>query len=577
MASANRVTLAIILGAFLIANSASAIDCANGSKLKANASCENTQFSGTDFNRIDVRFAKFAGSTFEDVMFDNGATAEGASFRQTTWKGSSTFEGTNINAAPFDGSSIETINFSPAALNTSFLKSSMDGISVTGTLNFDQASASGSSYKKSTVKTFEAKDSDFSSTSFTSSNIDKLTVSGGTFVGSDFGGASVGTFGVTGSSFSPAQLDDMTIGTLNVQNSDFTKADFSRSKINGGTLSGSFGEAMFGSATIKGVTFKSAGLQRTNFAQATLEDVTFMETDMTGATFRGATLKDVKFMSNDMTDVDLVDITQEGVTIEGVGENCCNACSVLACECREGCGVVTEAPAPATAAPSSDAETPEPTVPGATPEPTIPGETEGPDGDDDDDDDDTSEEDDGVCFPATATVELEDGSLKAMEHLQVGDRVRVSSGEFSDVFFFSHRLATTKHQFVQITAEDSSVVTLTASHYLYLNGALAPSKSAQVGDSIKTSRSGDSIIKSVERVVSRGLYNPHTRHGDVVVNGVVTSTFTTFVPPSLASALLYPEKLATRFGLSIYGSLLHGDAPAPLLALLRLVAPQKSA
>jgi hypothetical protein len=42
---------------------------------------------------------------------------------------------------------------------------------------------------------------------------------------------------------------------------------------------------------------------------------------------------------------------------------------------------------------------------------------------------------------------------------------------------------------------------------------------------------------------AEGLYNPHTMHGDIVVDGVHTSTYTDSVAPALAHALLWPVRM----------------------------------
>lgn len=49
-------------------------------------------------------------------------------------------------------------------------------------------------------------------------------------------------------------------------------------------------------------------------------------------------------------------------------------------------------------------------------------------------------------------------------------------------------------------------------------------------------------VVSIEHVWKRGLHNPQTESGTIVVNGVVASTFTQTVQPGTASALLAPLK-----------------------------------
>jgi hypothetical protein len=44
--------------------------------------------------------------------------------------------------------------------------------------------------------------------------------------------------------------------------------------------------------------------------------------------------------------------------------------------------------------------------------------------------------------PGGALVDLESGVTQRMDRLQVGDRVKVAPGIFSDVFMFTHKLET---------------------------------------------------------------------------------------------------------------------------------------
>ena len=49
-----------------------------------------------------------------------------------------------------------------------------------------------------------------------------------------------------------------------------------------------------------------------------------------------------------------------------------------------------------------------------------------------------------------------------------------------------------------------------------------------------------------------GLYNPHTLHGDIVVDGVLTSTYTAAFSPTLAHVALAPLRALYRAGVDIF-------------------------
>jgi hypothetical protein len=149
---------------------------------------------------------------------------------------------------------------------------------------------------------------------------------------------------------------------------------------------------------------------------------------------------------------------------------------------------------------------------------------------------------DASCFPAGATVELEGGAPVRMDALRVGDRVHVGGGAFSDVFMFTHKVADFAGDFVEIATAGGAVVRATAGHFMYVNGGLAAAGTVAAGDSVELGRGGADVVARVSTVASTGLYNPQTVQGDVVVDGVRASTYTTAVEPAVAHAALAPAR-----------------------------------
>lgn len=187
--------------------------------------------------------------------------------------------------------------------------------------------------------------------------------------------------------------------------------------------------------------------------------------------------------------------------------------------------------------------TPEPVAPSPTPpvsespEPTDSGET--------------------VCFPASATVLTRDGRAKRMDALHVGEEVLVAPGKYSPVFAFSHADALRRYSFLRLhlSAAPSAtggkafdaVLTLTAGHLLYVNGgALVRAREVHEGDWVWSAQGHQLHVVDVSVVQDVGLYNPQTLHGDIVVDGVVASTFTEAVLPRVATAWLAPLRLAYK-------------------------------
>lgn len=171
--------------------------------------------------------------------------------------------------------------------------------------------------------------------------------------------------------------------------------------------------------------------------------------------------------------------------------------------------------------------------------------------------------DEPICFPADAEVELDDGSRKRMEEVQLGDRVKVAPGKFSDVFMFTHKLADVMAKFVDIATESGAALSLTKGHYMYLNGVYAAAGTAKVGDKVQLADGSVDRVSSVEHSTRRGLFNPQTVHGDIMVNGIRSSTYTEAVEPRFAHAVLSPLR-ALYEGLGLSTSIL--DAGADVLA-----------
>ncbi|GAB0493983.1 hypothetical protein MMPV_005271 [Pyropia vietnamensis] len=159
----------------------------------------------------------------------------------------------------------------------------------------------------------------------------------------------------------------------------------------------------------------------------------------------------------------------------------------------------------------------------------------------------SSEEDDSVCFPADATVELASGVTVRMADLATGDEVRVSVGAFSPVFMWTHKIASGTYKFLRLTTSAGSTLTLTPGHYLWVNGERKAAKAVVVGDTLESvADATDVTVTAVTAVSATGLYNPQTLDGNIVVNGIRTSTFTMAIQPAVASALLSPLRVLFR-------------------------------
>jgi hypothetical protein len=153
-----------------------------------------------------------------------------------------------------------------------------------------------------------------------------------------------------------------------------------------------------------------------------------------------------------------------------------------------------------------------------------------------------------------------------MENLSVGDNVLVKSGSYSEIFMFSHRLAATNSDFVKITTVSGHSLMLTPNHYLYVNSKLAVASVVKVGDSLTLGDGSSALVTKVAHEWAAGLYNPHTMDGDIVVDGILTSTYTSDIAPSLAHAALWPVRMLHSLGQDVVGTTF--DKGSDLIAAL---------
>ena len=176
-----------------------------------------------------------------------------------------------------------------------------------------------------------------------------------------------------------------------------------------------------------------------------------------------------------------------------------------------------------------------------------------------------------VCFPSESTVELQSGIIIPMKAVSIGNRIRVSDTLFSEVFMFTHRIHDALTPFVTISTVDSKSISLTHGHYIYANGKLVAACTVREGDYVENAKGENVQVTRVKTSRKKGLYNPQTIHGDIVVDGIRASTYTTSVHHFCAHALLAPLRaLYTVIG---FGTALFNH-PTPHLTKIAPQGPQ---
>jgi len=176
-----------------------------------------------------------------------------------------------------------------------------------------------------------------------------------------------------------------------------------------------------------------------------------------------------------------------------------------------------------------------------------------------------------ACFPADATVRSENGNVKRMDQLDIGDRVMAGKHEYSSIYLFGHRLVSGMFDFVQISIANGKKIELSEGHLLLSNNHLVRADKIKLGDMLFDVIEGRTYpVTNIQTIHKLGLYNPHTMQGDIVVNDIQASSYTNVVHPSLAHMLLLPERLVYMLshGYSILGSSFESHTPKWLSIVL---------
>ena len=165
------------------------------------------------------------------------------------------------------------------------------------------------------------------------------------------------------------------------------------------------------------------------------------------------------------------------------------------------------------------------------------------------------------CFTAEAKVVREDGLRLNMSEVSLGDRLqsvdRLGNIVYSEVLMFMDREPEERMQFIVLTGEEGSVLTLTPSHLVYTGGAECGRLECMAASYAGNVASGDTIlvtggqagaglrvtrVASVSVTASTGVFAPLTRSGNLVVDGVLASCYAVIDSQSVAHTAFLPVR-----------------------------------
>jgi len=176
----------------------------------------------------------------------------------------------------------------------------------------------------------------------------------------------------------------------------------------------------------------------------------------------------------------------------------------------------------------------------------------------------------GACFPADAIVYTHDRGAMEIQHVRIGDRLLSYSvhGEafYDPVYMLGHKDPSTRATFISITARNNQTVRLTPDHYMVIvrHGKTfdIPSQHVKVGDGMIVGPGRVETVMTVSTVSSKGMYNPYTMSGRIVVDGVLASCH---------SSSLF-DRVFNLFGIPL--STGYQVVFAPIRLIYRVLGPQ---
>uniref|UniRef100_H3C466 Hedgehog protein n=1 Tax=Tetraodon nigroviridis TaxID=99883 RepID=H3C466_TETNG len=170
----------------------------------------------------------------------------------------------------------------------------------------------------------------------------------------------------------------------------------------------------------------------------------------------------------------------------------------------------------------------------------------------------------GGCFPGWARVTLPGGFQKSLSSLTPGDRVMALSetGQvvFSPVLMFLHRDPESKSRFLSLQTEDGHRLAVTPHHLVFSDAYCRPDSRQYRAQFASRARTGTCIvvlaaegqlrpsrIVSVSEEENTGVYAPLTEAGNVLVDGVLASSYALVEDHRLAHWAFGPVRLLFSF------------------------------
>lgn len=141
-----------------------------------------------------------------------------------------------------------------------------------------------------------------------------------------------------------------------------------------------------------------------------------------------------------------------------------------------------------------------------------------------------------------------------MKDLRIGDRVLASRPDgslfYDEIYMFGHKERSQRATFVRLETDSGHILTLTPDHHVFVvrnNSHMEiPAGKAVVTDQVRVVPQSGALqhkhmslqsIVSISLSEEKGLYNPYTLSGTIVVNGILASVHSSSAFDQLFNAL----------------------------------------
>jgi hypothetical protein len=146
----------------------------------------------------------------------------------------------------------------------------------------------------------------------------------------------------------------------------------------------------------------------------------------------------------------------------------------------------------------------------------------------------------GGCFSGENIVEVQGKGMVKMDTVRIGDFVRVADNQFSQIYSFGHLDKEMVAEYLQIFSGNAhdAPLEVTRNHMVYVStGQIVLALQVRVGDQLQGM---DHPVVKIQSIQRRGVYAPVTFAGDIMVSGVMASSYVSLLngihPPIMNAA-----------------------------------------